>query len=192
MATPIVGDHAVAVAEEEQHLVVPVVTGQRPSVTEDDRLALAPVLVEDLKAVGCDDRVHLRRLRGSGLTRTTIPPRAGVRAREYPGPHPGCVTPHHRHSCVLSRRRPSKPTPPNGSPPAPTRAQERPNRPDHARSKNRGEGRFIRQPHGRGAARAGVLRVSATPHQRWWARFGAGDSASDGPWPTRCRRVLRS
>ena len=56
--TPVVGDHPVAVAEEEQHLGVPVVRRQRPAVTEHDRLARPPVLVEDLGAVGSGDRAH--------------------------------------------------------------------------------------------------------------------------------------
>jgi hypothetical protein len=68
VTTPIVGDHAVAAAEEEQHLVVPVVTGERPSVAEDDRLARAPVLVEDLNAVGCGDPAHGRPLTSEELT----------------------------------------------------------------------------------------------------------------------------
>ena len=38
MAAAVVGDDAVAFAEEEQHLVVPVVRAQRPAVVEDDRL----------------------------------------------------------------------------------------------------------------------------------------------------------
>ena len=57
-AAPVVGDHAVAVLEEEQHLGVPVVARKRPAVTEDDRLARAPVLVEDLRAVRRGDRAH--------------------------------------------------------------------------------------------------------------------------------------
>jgi hypothetical protein len=59
VAAAIVRDHAVAVAEEEQHLVVPVVTGKRPSVAEDDRLARSPVLEEDLDAVACGDHAHV-------------------------------------------------------------------------------------------------------------------------------------
>ncbi|MCY1376069.1 hypothetical protein D9M69_635320 [compost metagenome] len=51
MATSVMGNHAVALAEEEQHLVVPVVPGQRPSVMEDDGLTTAPVLVEQLSAI---------------------------------------------------------------------------------------------------------------------------------------------
>jgi hypothetical protein len=48
---PVVGDHAVAVVQEEQRLGVPVVGGQRPAVTEHDRLARTLVLEEDLDAV---------------------------------------------------------------------------------------------------------------------------------------------
>ena len=55
---PVMGDDAVAVLEEEQHLGVPVVGRQRPAMAEDDRLARAPVLVEDLRAVGRGDRGH--------------------------------------------------------------------------------------------------------------------------------------
>ncbi|MDT4846249.1 hypothetical protein FQZ97_802650 [compost metagenome] len=51
VATSVMGNHAVALAEEEQHLVVPVVPGQRPSVMEDDGLTTAPVLVEQLSAI---------------------------------------------------------------------------------------------------------------------------------------------
>jgi hypothetical protein len=41
-------DDAIAVAEEEEHLRVPVVGGKRPAMAEDDRLTGAPVLVENL------------------------------------------------------------------------------------------------------------------------------------------------
>jgi hypothetical protein len=74
VATSIVGDHAVAVAEEEQHLVVPVVTGKRPSVAENDRRARAPVLEEDVDAVACGDRAHVPLLLGR-IDRLTIAPR---------------------------------------------------------------------------------------------------------------------
>jgi hypothetical protein len=39
MASPIVGDHAIAVIQKKQHLIVPIIGGQRPSVAEDDGLA---------------------------------------------------------------------------------------------------------------------------------------------------------
>ena len=58
MSAPVVGDDAVALLEEEQHLGVPVVGRQGPAVAEHDGLALAPVLVEDLDAVFGGDRVH--------------------------------------------------------------------------------------------------------------------------------------
>src|SRR5712691_9100896 len=58
MATPVVGDDAIAVLEEEQHLRVPIIGRQRPAMTEHDGLTLAPVLVEDLNAVFGGDRVH--------------------------------------------------------------------------------------------------------------------------------------
>ena len=42
------------------------------------------------------------------------------------------------------------------------------------------------------ALKAPPTRPTATPHLHSWARFAAGDSASDGPWPTRCRSVAPS
>ena len=48
VAAAVVRDDAVAVTEEEQHLVVPVVGGEGPAVAEDDGLTLAPILVVDL------------------------------------------------------------------------------------------------------------------------------------------------
>jgi hypothetical protein len=51
------GDDAIALFEEEQHLRVPVIGRQRPAVAEHDGLTLAPVLVENLNTVfGRDDR----------------------------------------------------------------------------------------------------------------------------------------
>src|SRR6185312_7041306 len=58
---PVVGDDAVAVLEEEQHLRVPVIGRQRPAVAEDDGLTLSPVLVEDFDAVLGGDRAHRAR-----------------------------------------------------------------------------------------------------------------------------------
>lgn len=58
VAAPVVGDDAIAVCEEEQHLRVPVVRRQRPAVAEHDGLPPAPVLVEDLDAVLGGDRGH--------------------------------------------------------------------------------------------------------------------------------------
>jgi hypothetical protein len=58
VSPPVMGDHAVAAVQEEQHLGVPVVGRKRPAVAEDDRLARAPVLVEDLCSIGRGDRAH--------------------------------------------------------------------------------------------------------------------------------------
>ena len=59
VAAAVMGDDAIAVIEEEQHLRVPVIGRQRPTVAEDDGLTFAPVLVEDLNAVfGCN-RAHV-------------------------------------------------------------------------------------------------------------------------------------
>src|SRR6266852_5837579 len=58
VASPVMGDDAIAVLEEEQHLGVPVVGRQRPAVAEHDGLALAPVLVKDLNVVLGRDGGH--------------------------------------------------------------------------------------------------------------------------------------
>jgi hypothetical protein len=52
------GDDAIAVIEEEQHLRVPVFGLQRPAVAEHDRLTVAPILVIDLTAVLCGDEAQ--------------------------------------------------------------------------------------------------------------------------------------
>src|SRR5262249_35002322 len=54
----VMGDAAVAVLGEEQHLAVPGVGAQRPAVRERDDRALAPVLVIELGAVFGGDRAH--------------------------------------------------------------------------------------------------------------------------------------
>ncbi len=51
MATPVMGDDAIAVAEEEQHLSVPVIRTQRPAVTEDNGLAGTPIFVKNLCSI---------------------------------------------------------------------------------------------------------------------------------------------
>src|ERR1043165_2387545 len=58
MPTPIVGYHAIALVQEEEHLIVPVVGTQWPAMMKNDRLPGAPVLVENLCAVFGGDRVH--------------------------------------------------------------------------------------------------------------------------------------
>ena len=69
VAAAIVGNHAIALLEDEQHLVIPIVARQRPAVAEHDGLTLAPVLVEDFDAVFCLDGAHGRlgvQFRGEG------------------------------------------------------------------------------------------------------------------------------
>ena len=57
VAAAVMGDDAIAVIEEEQHLRVPVVGRERPAMAEHDRLTGAPILVIDLDAVlGLDGR----------------------------------------------------------------------------------------------------------------------------------------
>src|SRR5207237_8084332 len=74
MATPVVGDDAIAALEEEQHLRVPIIGRQRPAMAEHDGLTFAPVFVEDLNAVFGGDRVHGTSLGTSGGGR----PRLGI------------------------------------------------------------------------------------------------------------------
>ena len=61
MAASVVGDHAVALGGEEEHLGIPVVAVEGPAVGEDYGLAgwVAPVFVEDLGAVGGGYEGHL-------------------------------------------------------------------------------------------------------------------------------------
>src|ERR1700730_2953245 len=58
VASSVMGDDAITVSEEEQHLRVPVIGRQRPAVAEHDGLALAPVLVKDLDVVFGRDGRH--------------------------------------------------------------------------------------------------------------------------------------
>ena len=55
VASAIVRDHAIAAAEEEHHLGVPVVGAERPAVMEEKWLAGSPILVEDLGSIGGGD-----------------------------------------------------------------------------------------------------------------------------------------
>src|SRR5215216_159786 len=75
--TPVMGDDAVPVLEEEQHLGIPVVGRKRPAMAEDDRLTRAPVLVEDLGSVIRGDRAH----------------QPSPRARRRQAPHPCMIRP---------------------------------------------------------------------------------------------------
>ncbi len=56
----VMGDDAVALVLEEQHLGIPVVGRQRPAVMEDDGFSAAPVLVENLGVVGRGDEGHAK------------------------------------------------------------------------------------------------------------------------------------
>src|SRR5690242_8756739 len=49
----VVGNDAVALAGEVEHLGIPVVRTERPAMVKDDRLSIswAPILIEDLKAL---------------------------------------------------------------------------------------------------------------------------------------------
>ncbi len=93
VAAAVMGDHPIAVSQEEQHLGVPIVGRQGPAVAEDDRLTRSPVLVEDLDAVFCRDggawtpspaqpppNLPIRRLGGI----LNYGPRAGL-SRRIPG-----------------------------------------------------------------------------------------------------------
>src|ERR1700758_997684 len=51
VATAVMGNNAIAMAQKEQQLRVPIIGRQRPAVAEHDRLAQTPVLVEDLSAI---------------------------------------------------------------------------------------------------------------------------------------------
>src|SRR5580698_745258 len=51
MATPIMRDHAIPLAEKKHQLVIPVIRRKRPAMAEHDRLSRTPVLVENLNAV---------------------------------------------------------------------------------------------------------------------------------------------
>src|SRR5690606_25776920 len=57
MAATVMGNHPVALRQEIQHLIIPVVRAQRPAVVENDRLRVlrTPVLVEDAGAVAGGD-----------------------------------------------------------------------------------------------------------------------------------------
>ena len=51
MAAPVMSDDPVALAKEEQHLGVPIISRERPAMAEHDGLSLTPILVENFDAV---------------------------------------------------------------------------------------------------------------------------------------------
>ena len=58
MAAPVVGNHAVVLAEEIKQLCVPIICAQWLTVMKDERLRIfrAPIFVEDLHTAGCGER----------------------------------------------------------------------------------------------------------------------------------------
>src|ERR1019366_7348563 len=58
MATTVMGDAAIAVGCQEEHLSLPTIGIQRPAMAEHDWLSRAPVLVVDLRAVFRRNRTH--------------------------------------------------------------------------------------------------------------------------------------
>src|SRR5437868_4040975 len=58
MSAPIVGDDAIAVSSEEEHLGLPRIRIQRPAVGEGHDRSCAPILEIDLRAVRYPDLAH--------------------------------------------------------------------------------------------------------------------------------------
>src|SRR6266404_1226513 len=58
VASSVMGDDAIALFEEEQHLRIPVIGRQRPTMAEHDGLTFAPVLVVNLRSVFCCNCAH--------------------------------------------------------------------------------------------------------------------------------------
>src|SRR5271163_2138956 len=59
VTAPIMGDDAIAVTQEEHHLIVPIIRRQRPAVGKNDRLSTAPILVKYRDPVLSRNRAHL-------------------------------------------------------------------------------------------------------------------------------------
>ena len=60
VATPVMGDDAIPLLQEEEHLGIPIVAAQRPAVMKHDglRASWAPVLEVDRRSVFRCDTVH--------------------------------------------------------------------------------------------------------------------------------------
>ena len=55
VTAPVMGDAAISMRSEKEHLVFKRIRGERPAVTEDHRLPGAPVIVVNLRTVfGCE------------------------------------------------------------------------------------------------------------------------------------------
>src|SRR5665811_1963874 len=84
MATTGMGDRAIAVGRQEEHLSLPTIGIQWPAMAEHDGLSRAPVLVVDLRAVFRRHRAHCvclrfcRRESSTSHVRLTIPTRRPV------------------------------------------------------------------------------------------------------------------
>lgn len=63
MATTVVGDNAIPMVQEEQHLSIPVIGRQRPPMTENYRLARTPIFIEDVDSIST---FHKRHVESSG------------------------------------------------------------------------------------------------------------------------------
>src|SRR6266403_378336 len=59
VASSVMGDDAIAVFEEEQHLRVPVVGRQRPTMAKYDGLSFAPIFVVNLRSIFGRDCAHV-------------------------------------------------------------------------------------------------------------------------------------
>ena len=99
------GDDAVALLEEEQHLRVPVVGAERPAVMEDDRLPGAPVLVEDLRAVLRGDGAHPCPFAATGIGARRARTRNCLDGHLPPGGHARKDVDPRRGPCLRARRR---------------------------------------------------------------------------------------
>src|SRR5579864_1862432 len=64
MPAAVVSDHAIALIEEEHHLVVPIIGRERPAVAENDGLTFAPVLIINFDSVFRCNRGHMTSLSG--------------------------------------------------------------------------------------------------------------------------------
>jgi len=68
MAPSVMGNDAVAVLGEEEHLAVPVVGAERTAVAKDDGRTgfISPILIEKLRIISERDERHFRQLKRSG------------------------------------------------------------------------------------------------------------------------------
>ena len=77
--TAIMGDNPIAMMQEEQHLVIPVVRAERPTMAENYRLSFTPVLVVNLYTVFGRDSGHENLLLSNVCSNKTVPTGCGRR-----------------------------------------------------------------------------------------------------------------